>query len=166
MSDVTKAIYTPHDIGLLTGINSDRLRDWRRLGMMSQFGTESDAGRWKYNIAELIALSVSERLCSFGMGVSRTEGLQIGSNYSLEIAQYTVRMHNGLQPVGPRYGANVFEGYTADGVAHGWQHIRMTSLSELEGQKFDSAQVVDIWHMAEALPLRIKAEVLSAFGHD
>lgn len=164
MIDVETPKYSPHEIGMLTGIHPDRLRDWRRQGLLMMIGSETEGGHWKYSVLDMVALWLSERLCGNGSGVSRTDAIHNSSAYANDVAIHMVQRHKHLNPTGKRYAGQIWEGFTSNGIAHGWTIVRVTTLSEMDEMTFDRAEIIDIWHIAETAPRNIQMEVMAAFG--
>lgn len=63
--------YSQSEASLLTGISQDVLRDWRRRGFLDGFGELAENGRWKYNVHDVLVLSIARALEPNGQPISR-----------------------------------------------------------------------------------------------
>jgi len=143
--------FTPAEIEAYTRWTPEATRDLRHKGFLSNYGSQSDAGRWKYSIRDLIAFWMADHLRDAGFPVHQLLATSWTS------AEAVINLLQGIT-AGERYVAFLFT-ITAldDGDVSGWTVVRVRSLAEIEAQhSFAKADILDLKAIAEAVPEKIR----------
>lgn len=157
-----KHTYSPQQVESLTGVPRDTQRDWRRRGLIHDWGRQSKTGRWKYTFEEVMAFYLTDRLSLTGMELQYAAELGTLSGAAL------VRWLQGV-PSGPRYlGVRSRTKPTAHpsdplieeflgkaGITYA------NSLAEWDGIDFDWLEVVDLEYVARSAPPILRDEALN-----
>jgi hypothetical protein len=150
--------FSPKQVGELTGIHPDFLRDWRRQGFLDVFGQEA-AGGWKYSLHDVVALWICERLSGRGMNIGRKAALNWGRGNAGDVITNIKRATAGLDPMGNRFAAILWDGNDSDGRVHGSSLVRLLAITQLDEFDFDHAEIVNLWRLAATAPAEIVAAV-------
>lgn len=150
--------FTPKEVGEMTGIHPDFLRDWRRQGFLDVFGKDG-AGGWRYSLDDLVALWMSERLSGRGVNIGRKAALNWGRGNAGDVITNIKRVTAGLDPMGNRFAAILWDGNDGDGRVHGSTLVRLLAISQIADYAFDHAEIVDLWRLAATAPAAIVAAV-------
>jgi hypothetical protein len=150
--------FTPKEVGELTGIHPDFLRDWRRQGFLDVFGKDG-AGGWRYSQHDLVALWMSERLSGRGMNIGRKAALNWGYGNAGDVIVNIRRATAGLAPMGNRFAAILWDGNDSDGRVYGSTLVRLLAIGQLDEYVFDHAEIVDLFRLAATAPAEIVAAV-------
>ena len=147
--------YTPSDIEALgVPLSPDNLRDWRRRGMLDNFGRVDAVGRWTYRKGDVVALAAAKLIEGLGVDLSR----------AIEIADKTrVLIVDGLRGKEPEYrfiAAWPVETGQANmsGIPAGrLESIQLNDLNRISEYVGIGASVIDIEKIVQAMPDGVKA---------
>ncbi len=59
--------YSPADVERICGVNTDALRNWRRLTLADGIGERNSAGRWTYDYHDLVVIAATKVLARNGL---------------------------------------------------------------------------------------------------
>lgn len=162
MTQTEAPIFNPGEIGAMTGIAPEALRNWRTRGFMANYGAETDGGRWVYSLRDLVAFWISERLTS-RRTVDRHTALAISWSEAENMIGFIVQIHEGLELSGLRYVVLVESAkFDEDGEIrmNGTSLVKCKALSEIEPMTFDRVEVIDLFNLARTAPPKIRDVVL------
>ena len=116
MHSVYQPKFSPAQVGEITNIPPEQMRDWRRLGWIDNFGTEGENGRWAYNARDVAALWIAGRL---SVSMKLEDALRSAYSAAPAVLANIMRLGTGQAKMGNRYVAQFNTGYTEDGVVYG-----------------------------------------------
>jgi hypothetical protein len=159
-------ILPPGTVGRLTNINLDHIREWRRLGLLSDYGTQGQNGRWQYSVRDAVGFWMAERFSVRGLFMERGPALKRARQYAPSIMFVAMDFHLGREPnhaVHQRYAIELMDGYSDGMRVHGGSLKRVQSLVEIADEEFDRAEIIDTWRIARTMPAELRGYVVSRY---
>lgn len=144
--------FSPSDIETLTGWSPDGQRDLRRKGLLSNYGTATETGRWKYSVRDVVAFWIASRLHH------RHDGLDLTTLFAVSWTNAPTVIALIKGDAAQRYLAKLDrkEEIGDNMMMSHAEIVTFADLSELAGRAFDQAHVIDFKHLADTAPDRIK----------
>lgn len=144
--------FAPSEVEFYSGVDTVRLRDWRRKGYLEGYGFQNPAGRWRYSLSECISLSLMRVLEWNGQPFARLAFISEALSLTLINA---VRGWGVEGLPGERFFVFWPEDVGNPEVTRpgfGIQYLSTNDLAEIVNAGAPQAIVVDVERLAEALP--------------
>ncbi len=153
---------TPMEIEKLTTWSADALREMRRRGFLSNYGEETEGGRWRYSLRDLVAFDIASRLWQ------RTgEGFMLQTCFALAWtnAPHVIDLIRGKAApacVAVLNQSRPFPSKEVDLRYGGSEVVTLSGIAELAERDFDDAHIINLNRIAETTSLKVKAYVIEA----
>lgn len=148
-----KLVFSPAEIGELTGWVPDAQRDLRHKEFLSNYGFQTESGRWKYTVRDLVAFWTATHLRDSGMPLHQL----LATCWTN--AQHVMNFMNDETYTGARYVAFLYNSeMSVDQMSSvGWEVVKVAELGHLElFHKFSKADLIDLKTVAAAVPETIR----------
>jgi hypothetical protein len=162
-----EAKYHPEDVHYFVDIKPDIMRDRRRRGETTYFGTKSENGRWKFSGSDLIGLAVTEKVMRQLNDLFEAE--RVANWCKGEVAKHLglVERHPDYIEILPKdvIGANAVQnmdrGFMYCLFALGRNPVFTDNPSEVHDMDVHTALILDLRHIAKTMNPELVSELMN-----